>query len=244
MPKGDSPLCLLSMGVTDCIVAVGAHAGDVEFMCGATLLKHAKMGWEAHIIHMTLGERGHPKLSPNEYGAQKQAEARNAASILRSSLHIMPFKDGELSTSEGAPVELAKLLRKLRPKVVITHWRESIHEDHVATHRIVKRAIFMAVNPHFELAGLTPSPYPRLYYAENWEDEEGFFPFVYVDITDVLEEWERAFKAYAIGRGEGAFPYWDWYFAKARIRGIECGTMYAQAFAVDANRMRQVVHSL
>ncbi|MCS7254376.1 MAG: PIG-L family deacetylase [Armatimonadota bacterium] len=227
-----------------CIVAVGAHAADVEFMCGATLLKHAVNGWDVHIIHMTLGEKGHPELSPCEYGAQKREEAEKAARLLKAVVHFMPFKDGELYVGDEPATELAKLIRRLRPNVVLTHWRMSIHEDHIATHRIVHRAIFMASNPHFEIDGLKASPYPRLYYAENWEDAEGFVPFVYVDITDVFSEWEKAFKSYAIGRGEAGFPYWDWYLATARLRGIEISVMYAQAFAVEIHRMRRVAQLL
>jgi hypothetical protein len=97
----------------------------------------------------------------------------------------------------------------------------------------------MAANPHFDLEGLPPVRGVRLYYAENWEDAENFRPFVYVDISDVFADWERAFKCFAIGRGEGGFPYWDWYQARTRIRGIEIGVQYAQAFAVDEWRMRQ-----
>jgi len=47
----------------------------MEFTAGATLLKHARSGWEVHIVHLTLGEKGNPQLSPEEYGAQKRKEA-------------------------------------------------------------------------------------------------------------------------------------------------------------------------
>ena len=222
-----------------CIVAVGAHAADMEFTAGATLLKHARSGWEAHIIHLTLGEKGNFRLSPDEYGAQKRREAEEAAKILKVTPHFLSYRDGELTVSDEIACELANLLRRLQPQVVITHWRESIHSDHTATYHLTRRAIFMASNPHFELEGLPPIRGVRLYYAENWEEEENFHPFVYVDISDVFDDWERAFKRFAIGRGEGGFPYWDWYQARTRIRGIEIGTRYAQAFAVDEWRMRQ-----
>lgn len=221
-----------------CIVAIGAHAADMEFTAGATLLKHALNGWEAHIVHLTLGERGNPKLSPEEYGAQKRSETEAAAKILQVTTHFLPHRDGELTVSDDIAREIAKLLRQLQPQVIITHWRESIHSDHIATHYLTKRAIFMAVNPHFDLEGIPPAKRMRLYYAENWEDHQNFQPFVYVDISDVFTDWERAFKCFTIGRGEGGFPYWDWYQAQTRIRGIEIGTMYAQAFAVDEWRMR------
>jgi LmbE family N-acetylglucosaminyl deacetylase len=76
------------MNERPCIVAIGAHAADMEFTAGATLLKHARNGWDAHIIHLTLGEKGNPHLSPDEYGAQKQREAEAAVQILQATPHF------------------------------------------------------------------------------------------------------------------------------------------------------------
>jgi len=137
------------MNERPCIVAIGAHAADMEFTAGATLLKHARNGWDAHIIHLTLGEKGNPHLSPDEYGAQKRREAEAAAQILQVTPHFLPYRDGELTVSDDIARELAKWLRRLRPQVVITHWRDSIHSDHTATYFLVRRALFLAANPHF-----------------------------------------------------------------------------------------------
>jgi len=221
-----------------CIVAIGAHAADVEFTSGAALLKHAVAGWDAHIVHLTLGEKGNARLSPAEYGAQKQREAEAAAAALRATPHFLPYRDGELPREDSVAAELAKLFRRLRPQVIVTHWRESIHDDHTAAYHLAHRGFFMAANAHFDLDGLPRAPWARIVYAENWEDPGGFHPYIYVDISDVFEEWERAFKCYAIGRGEGGYPYWDRYEAQTRIRGIEMGVRYAEVFAIDASGMR------
>ncbi|MSR83805.1 MAG: PIG-L family deacetylase [Candidatus Latescibacteria bacterium] len=61
-----------------CIVAIGAHTADMEFTAGATLLKHVRQSWDAHVVSLTLGEKGSARLSPAEYGAQKKAEAEQA----------------------------------------------------------------------------------------------------------------------------------------------------------------------
>jgi LmbE family N-acetylglucosaminyl deacetylase len=220
------------------IVAVGAHAADMEFTAGATLLKHARAGWAAHLIHLTLGEKGNPRLTPEAYGAQKKQEAEEAAQKLNATPHFLPYLDGELPASDDVAREVAILLRRLQPQVVIAHWRGSIHTDHINAYHLTRRATFMAAIPHFDLEGLPPARGMQIYYAENWEDPDGYHPYVYVDISDVFADWEQAFKCYAIGRGEGGFPYWDWYQARTRIRGIEIGTMYAQTFAVDEWRMR------
>lgn len=222
-----------------CLVAIGAHAADMEFSAGATLLKHARKGWDVHIVHLTLGEKGHPTLPPDAYGPQKRREAEAAAQILQATPHFLPYRDGELQVTKEIVVMVATLIRQLRPQVVITHWKGSLHPDHVATYHLTRHALFLAGNPHFQLKGTAAVQGIRLYYAENWEDSEAFEPFVYVDISDVFSDWKRAFQCFAIGRGEGRFPYWDWYQAQTRLRGIEIGTSYAQAFAVDPWQKRQ-----
>src|SRR4026207_555608 len=61
------------------ILAVGAHAGDMELTTGALLIKQHKAGDRVVILHMTLGEGGNPKMSPSTYGGQKRREALAAA---------------------------------------------------------------------------------------------------------------------------------------------------------------------
>ena len=135
------------------------------------------------------------------------------------------------------------MLRDLRARVVIGHWSGSLHRDHTEAHHITRQAVFMAANRHFELDGLAPS-YARLYYADNWEDEEGFEPSLFLDVSDVMGRWERAFQCFEIGRGEGGFPYWDWYKARTRLHGIKLRVAHAQGFAVDPWRMYRAIENL
>ncbi|NUP99297.1 MAG: PIG-L family deacetylase [Armatimonadetes bacterium] len=225
------------------IVAVGAHAADQEFTAGATLLKHVRAGWAAHFINLSLGEKGHRTLSAEEYGLQKKSEAEACAAALGASTHLLPYHDGELTVNDELVVALATLLRRLRPTVVVTHWRQSMHDDHIACHYITRKAVFRAAIRHFDLEGLPPK-YARLYYSENWEDSDGFRPFIYVDVSEVFADYERAFKCFAIGRGEGDFAYWDWYQARTRQHGLAIGVQHAQAFAVEDWQMRVVRESL
>lgn len=43
------------------ILAIGAHAGDMELTAGALLIKQHKLGDRVVILHMTLGEGGNPR---------------------------------------------------------------------------------------------------------------------------------------------------------------------------------------
>ncbi len=221
------------------IVAVGAHAADLEFTAGATLAKHVKAGWTGHIVNFTLGEKGSATLSAAEYAAQKLVDAEACARVLGVTHHFLGERDGELAFDEALATRLATLFRQLRPDVVLTHWRHSMHSDHEACHLLVRRAIFLAAIRHFDLDALPPK-FARLYYADNWEDDEGFVPYLYVDISEVYEQWREAFQCFAIGRGEGGYPYWDWYAARTRLHGIRIGVAQAQAFAVEERQKLQV----
>jgi LmbE family N-acetylglucosaminyl deacetylase len=83
------------------ILAIGAHAGDMELTTGALLLKQHKAGDRIVILHMTLGEGGNPRMSPTAYGAQKRREALAVDSALGAQAMFAPYKDGELPDDEA-----------------------------------------------------------------------------------------------------------------------------------------------
>jgi LmbE family N-acetylglucosaminyl deacetylase len=227
------------------ILAIGAHCGDVEITCGAVLVKHHKLGDRIAILHMTLGEGGNPNMNPQAYGEQKRREALSAARLIGADPLFAPYRDGEIPNTEEVRRYVADVIRQVKPTHIITHWRNSIHKDHTATHSIVGDAVLLA-----SLEGVTTS-HPRhrgvraIYSAENWEDPDDFKPYLYVDISDELEHWKEAVTQYQfIKGGISSFPYLEYYTALARVRGAEAGTRYAVAFDVDAFEKKRTVESL
>lgn len=41
---------------------------------------------------------------------------------------------------------IGEIIRSEKPDVVLTHWRGSLHLDHINTYRIVLKAIFLTAN--------------------------------------------------------------------------------------------------
>ena len=227
------------------VLAVGAHAGDMEISCGAVLAKQAQLGDRVVMLHLTLGEGGNPRLSPGEYGRQKQAEARAAAAALGAEVIFGPYKDGELPNDEQARRYVADIIRQVRPSLLITHWRHSIHKDHVAASAITVDAELLA-----SLAGIVTAHPPfsgvrGIYFTENWEDKEGLSPYVYVDVSSSMEKWETAVKKYEFIRGGiSPFPYFDYYRALARVRGAESGFAHSVTFDIDPMGKKEVIERL
>ena len=84
------------------------------------------------------------------------------------------------------------MIRQVKPTHVITHWKASLHPDHAAAHRIVNDAVLLASLEGFSSAHPRHRGVRGVYYADNWEDAEGFAPYVYVDVTEDLAAWKAA----------------------------------------------------
>jgi LmbE family N-acetylglucosaminyl deacetylase len=212
------------------LMVVGAHAFDAEVMAGHLIAKYTRAGHKATIVHLTMGEKGHKILAPEEYAAQKKEEAKAAAKVLGADVRFLPYKDAELPADDDVKYALCDIIRETKPNIIITHWKGSIHKDHINTHLIVEDARFYAALPAIQRA-LPAHGAWCLFYAENWEDPEGFEIDTYVDITDVFGQWVEACHQYALGRGEvSSFRYMDYYQALATMRGCLAG--YSRAAAL------------
>ncbi len=227
------------------ILAIGAHMGDVEIACGMALAAHVRQGKTVAILHLTPGEKGHPSLPAEQYARQKHEEARAAAAVYGAQLYTLDYRDGELPINDEVQFQICDVIRACRPQVILTHWHGSIHKDHTACALNIPNAIFYAAIRGFEREH-PPHWVPHLYYAENWEDQEGFEPEVFLEITEAdIALWQQAAEKYELFRGGiSHFPYIDYYRALARVRGAEIGCLYAVAFAVPPRARRRRVSSL
>ena len=227
------------------ILAIGAHAGDMELTAGAVLIKHHKLGDRVVILQMTLGEGGNPRLSPSAYGAQKRREALAADSVIGAETIFAPYRDGEIPNDETTRRYVADVIRTVKPTYIITHWSHSIHKDHANTSLIVQDAVLLA-----SLEGVvTQHPAHRgvrgIYYADNWEDGESFSPYIYVGVSDEMAQWRDAVTKYEfVGGRISSFKYLDYYEALSMVRGAISGKGRAVAFDIDSFGKRRVVDSL
>jgi N-acetylglucosamine malate deacetylase 1 len=228
------------------ILAVGAHAGDMELTAGAVLIRQRRLGDRVVVLHLTLGEGGNPRLSPSAYGAQKRAEALAVAEILGAEVIFGPYADGQLPDDEAARRYVSDVIRQVRPTHVITHWKHSFHKDHAAAHAITVDAVLLA-----SLEGVA-SDYPRhrgvrgILFAENWEDMDGFQPYLHVGVSEEdVATWRRAVTRYEfVGGAISTFRYLDYYDALFTVRGALTRRDRAVAFDIDPFGKRQVLDHL
>lgn len=226
------------------ILTIGAHMGD-EVAWGMGLAAHARQGAIIGMLHLTPGEKGHKELSSEQYAAQKRDESRACAAALGANWWALDFRDGELPVHDDVKFGICDVIREARPKLILTHWRGSMHKDHTAAADNLPDALFYAALPAFQRP-LPPHWVARYYYGENWEDLRGYEPEVYLQVLpEDIRRWEAAMRCYALFRGEvSTFPYLDYYQSLARTRGCEVGYEHAVTFAVPPESRRRRVATL
>lgn len=221
------------------IMAIGGHIGDMELTAGGVLASMALKGAKIVTVALTGGERGNPPhLSVEEYRKQKVAEAEAFAGMMNGGKAIVfPYADGELPDNDEVAFKLCDVIREHKPSVLITHWKNSIHKDHEATSRIVKKAQFYAGLKSIERP--LPAHYAGgPYYAENWEDPTEFNPYTYIKVSEEgFELWQKAITEHCwFALNSTSFKYFEYYSHLMAARGCLCRSKYAEAFDLDPEK--------
>jgi LmbE family N-acetylglucosaminyl deacetylase len=213
-------------------MSIGAHIGDAELTTGCVLAHQSLKGDHIVTVALTAGERGNPKhMSVADYRVQKVKEANEFAQMLQGEAVVLEYCDGELPDNDEVRVQVANLIRKYRPNYIFTHWENSMHKDHALTHKIVNDASFWAALDMGDKIQGTPHWAP-VYFAENWEDREGFEPYIYVNCSDGYELWKQAIAKHWFIMNSSSFRYFDYYTHLSFVRGCLSKHAHAQCFTV------------
>ena len=213
------------------ILAIAAHRDDVEQTCGGTLLRSAALGLRTAILDLTQGEAG-----TRGTAAERAAEAAAAARILgvewRQALDI---PDGCVENTWENRLKIARVVRDLRPRVVILPYWQARHPDHSITATLGYEACFVAGLAKVETGAPPHRPF-KVLYASLYADVR---PSFVVDITDHIEQRLQSLLAYHSqyanqATGQGLFvpeeEIRERTFALARTYGLLAGVRYAEPF--------------
>lgn len=170
-------------------LVVTAHPDDVDFRCAGTLAKWCSSGCAVTNLVLTDGGKGSHdlRLSDTEVAALRRDEQRAAAArVGYCDIRELGRVDGLLTADEPVIGEVTRLVREVRPEVVLSYdpWAPYIlHPDHTVAGDIAFRAAIRAREPRFyvELAGFPPAWRPRELWlfapaaANHVEDVSAFF---------------------------------------------------------------------
>jgi len=160
------------------ILAIGAHPDDVELGCSGTIAKEIALGKKVGIIDLTRGE-----LGTRGTAEIRDSEAKKAASILGVSFREnLSFKDGFFTNDKAHQLELIKVIRKYKPKIVLCNAIDDRHIDHPKGAKLVVDSCFLSGLMKIETNhdGVNQNPWRPVNYLKdqmNIEMEENTVPF-------------------------------------------------------------------
>jgi len=173
------------------VLAVAAHRDDVELTCGGTLLRAAALGRRTAVVDLTQGEmgtRGSAEL--------RAAEAARAAAVLGlCARENLALPDAGLVNTPETRAALARVIRRLRPQVVIAPSPWARHPDHRVAAELVRDACFVAGLA--KVAPEVPRHRPRKVVHCITYREDAVKPTFVVDVSDVFERKMEAIRCYA-----------------------------------------------
>jgi bacillithiol biosynthesis deacetylase BshB1 len=170
------------------ILAIAAHRDDVEQTCGGTLLKMRSIGLETGILDLTQGEAG-TRGSATERGGEAAAAAQILGVRWREALDIA---DGRVENTWENRLKIVRVLRELRPRVVILPYWQGRHPDHYTTATLGYEACFVSGLERVETGVASHRPY-KVIYASLYADVR---PSFVVDITPFIEQRLQSLLAY------------------------------------------------
>lgn len=175
------------MGVD--VLAIGAHPDDVEMIVGGTLAKLIDRGKSVAILDLTRGEMG-SRGTAEERVREAQAAARVLGVCERITLDL---GDGRLQDTLENRIQVTEVLRRLRPTLVLAHYWDDLHPDHVAAGHMVRAIMYPSGFANFPAAGEPYRPNEYLFFMAHTPFEPSFI----VDVTGYMEKKFEAVRCYA-----------------------------------------------
>jgi LmbE family N-acetylglucosaminyl deacetylase/tetratricopeptide (TPR) repeat protein len=197
------------------ILAIGAHPDDIEFGCGATMLRLREEGAATYGLVLTAGEQGHHE---NDESKVRVGEARSAAHAMAlCDIKIRNFPDTLLDEHK---VEIRKAIEeeiaRRRPDIIFTHNGHDVHTDHHTVFEATREAARGA--------------YTILCY-ENPNTPPGFNPGYFFDVGNYIDGKISALVCHKTQMGK-SYAHASKIRAMAEFRGTQAHVNLAEGFEV------------
>ncbi|MEI2278930.1 PIG-L family deacetylase [Paenarthrobacter ilicis] len=183
------------------VLCFTAHPDDIDFGAAGTIAAWTAAGVQVIYCIMTDGDAGgfdpadRDKITELRAGEQQRA----AAMVGVHDIHYLHERDGYLEPSHSVIKKVVKLIREVRPDIVLTmhperNWDrlQKSHPDHLAAGEIVTRAVYPAVEnpfayPELAEAGLEAYKLPWLWFITSPDARENHFVDVSCHVDAKLE---------------------------------------------------------
>jgi bacillithiol biosynthesis deacetylase BshB1 len=151
------------------LLVIGPHPDDIEIGFGGAVALHVARGFRVGLCDLTRGE-----LGSNGTVEERLAEAEAARAVLGAEWRVnLGWPDGGPYDTPDHTVDIVRLVRTVRPRIVaIPYWQDR-HPDHRAASEALSRTLFTSGLRRFILPAEQEEKVP-----EPWRPERVCYYFI------------------------------------------------------------------
>lgn len=197
------------------ILVLAPHTDDGELGCGAAIAKFRAAGKEVFYAAFSLCSKSLPAGLPANTLEKECKSATAVLGIPASNLILFNYEVRELPAYRQQVLEdLLKLNTTIQPDLVFLPAASDIHQDHQIVHQEGMRAFKNTTFAGYEL------PWNNYSFTTNF--------FIRLSAEE-LSKKISALKEYK-SQSNRNYMQEDFTRSLAKVRGVQCGSEYAEAF--------------
>ena len=230
------------------VLVISAHPDDIEINCAGTVKKMIDRGDTVYVCNLCNGNLGHMVIMPDELAAMRLKESESAAAV--TGAKYLPPIAGDLCLyhqDKATRDKVVDVIRQAKPDFIITHTPDDYMSDHVAVGKLVFDASFCASLPHYVTEYDTVVPVCPIYHMDNLGAFH-FTPTEYVDISNEIDIKLAGLNCHQSQlkwmKDHDQIDFAETVRTFSRMRGLQAGVMYAEAFSQLAGWGRMTVKRL
>lgn len=206
------------------ILAIGAHADDIEIGCGGTIAKAINNGHEVKmvVVSNSIYNNYDGKILRTKNQAEEEAlRAARELGVSEKNFQVLNFPNKDIPYNSKLVETLNSVMDEFQPNTIITHWTFDTHQDHKNT----ALATISAARYYNNILMCEPfPPSGRSYVA--------YRPQMYVDISNHLENKLSSIRAHKSQLDKYGPEWIKSIKGRAKMRGFESNVKYAETFEI------------
>jgi LmbE family N-acetylglucosaminyl deacetylase len=223
-------------------LVVVAHPDDIEFGCAGTVARWVREGARVTYALLTNGAAGSsdPEMTRERLAELREAEQRASAKVVGvDQVEFLGYEDGLLEPNLELRKEVVRLIRRVRPEVVVTTDpttryfadRYINHPDHRAAGEATLAAVIPGSDtrlayPELLEEGLEPVKLTGVWLMMNME------PNLVVDIGDFLDKKIESLACHVSQVGDELAEDSGFVRGMAEFSAVDQPFQYGEAFRV------------
>jgi len=198
------------------VLVIAPHPDDADLGCGGTLARLVESGCELFLISLTNYTTTQSGMKPTDIVLECE-NAMKVFGIERWELHHFTIR--QFPSDRQWILEFLFKYRSFNPDLVLTSSMSDLHQDHSALPMEVMRVFHGASILSWELPG-------------KW-NHGAFKPNCFITLEKRhVDKKRQAMLCYKTQQSKDYFKRIDTYLEMTKLRGMQVGVEYAEAFEV------------